>query len=388
VHIDDPVFRLFSKVTVGSLFLFAGLVTVTGLLGEKLQCILPPKEDIQQNALNQYCFIMSTYTVPKLYNKTLGVEIAHPGVGPHTPMHDEQKYHYYYQWVPVVLFFQAWSFYLTHVLWRVFDGQRVKTICELEVAPTFKITMKEKGFVPEDETDKKQHQKAINKAAVYFVGHISYNRAYSVVFILCEILNFVMVLLNFWFTNYYLSNAFHNYGPRALGFLNGDPDSEDNPMNEVFPKVAKCDFHKYGPSGNIVRYDIMCVLALNIINEKIYFFLWFWFVILSIIGGLQLVFRAMLLFIPRLRRVLLRRYVSSKFRRSIDMILDSTDYSEWFLLKILAMNIDSIRFGELCEHICKLLHRKTANGRMTSVSPTMSFEKNNPDDEVDKSLMH
>jgi len=43
VHIDDPVFRLFSKVTVGSLFLFAGLVTVTGLLGEKLQCILPPK---------------------------------------------------------------------------------------------------------------------------------------------------------------------------------------------------------------------------------------------------------------------------------------------------------------------------------------------------------
>jgi len=364
-------------------------VTVTGLLGDKLKCILPPKEDIRENALNQYCFIMSTYTVPKLYNKTVGVEIAHYGVGPHTPIFDEQKYHYYYQWVPVVLFFQAWSFYVAHVLWRVFDGQRIKTICELEVAPTLKIKMKQRGFVPDDDGDKKQHQQAINKAAVYFVGHISYNRAYSLVFIGCEVLNFVMVLLNFWFTNYYLSGAFHNYGPRVLSFLNGDPDSDLNPMNQVFPKVAKCDFHKYGASGNIVRYDIMCVLALNIINEKIYFFLWFWFVFLSIIGGLQLIYRAMLIFMPRLRRVLLRRHVSPNFRGSIDLILNSTDYSEWFLLKILAMNIDRIRFGELCEHISTLLHRKTANGRLTSVSPTMSFEKNSPTDDVDvdKSLI-
>jgi len=287
---------------------------------------------------------------------------------------------------PLFCFSKLGVFYLAHVLWRVFDGQRIKTICQLEVAPTFKMTMKQRGFVPEDDKDKKQHQQSINKAAVYFVGHISYNRAHSIVFILCEILNFVMVLFNFWFTNCFLSNTFHNYGPRVLGFLNGDPDSEFNPMNQVFPKVAKCDFHKYGPSGNIVRYDIMCVLALNIINEKIYFFLWFWFVFLSVIGGLQLIYRAMLLFMPRLRRALLRRHVSPNFRRSIDMILDSTDYSEWFLLKILAMNIDRMRFGELCEHICTLLHRKTANGRVTSVSPTMSFEKNNPDD-VDKSLI-
>ena len=39
----------------------------------------------------------------------------------------------------------------------------------------------------------------------------------------------------------------------------------------------------YGPSGTITKHDSMCILALNIINEKIFVFLWFFFVILAII---------------------------------------------------------------------------------------------------------
>jgi len=53
-------------------------------------------------------------------------------------------------------------------------------------------------------------------------------------------------------------------------------------MNRVFPKVTKCTFHAYGPSGTVERHDGLCVLALNIINEKIYVFLWLWYTHLSI----------------------------------------------------------------------------------------------------------
>ena len=32
--------------------------------------------------------------------------------------------------------------------------------------------------------------------------------------------------------------------------------------------------------------DGLCVLPLNVINEKIYVFLWFWFIFLALITGL------------------------------------------------------------------------------------------------------
>ena len=41
-----------------------------------------------------------------------------------------------------------------------------------------------------------------------------------------------------------------------------------DPMAKVFPKVSKCTFHKYGPSGTIVNHDGLCILPINIINEK------------------------------------------------------------------------------------------------------------------------
>ena len=52
-------------------------------------------------------------------------------------------------------------------------------------------------------------------------------------------------------------------------------------------QVTKCTFHKFGPSGTVQKFDGLCVLPLNIINEKIYVFLWFWFVILAIVTGIQ-----------------------------------------------------------------------------------------------------
>ncbi len=39
---------------------------------------------------------------------------------------DEKVYHAYYQWVPIVLFFQALSFYFPHWMWKHMEGGRMK----------------------------------------------------------------------------------------------------------------------------------------------------------------------------------------------------------------------------------------------------------------------
>ena len=51
--------------------------------------------------------------------------------------------------------------------------------------------------------------------------------------------------------------------------------------------MTKCTFHKYGPSGTVENKDGLCILAQNIINEKIYIFLWFW----SVFKFIQIWFR-------------------------------------------------------------------------------------------------
>ena len=52
-----------------------------------------------------------------------------------------------------------------------------------------------------------------------------------------------------------------------------DPSLRKDPLNSVFPKVAKCTFNKFGPSGTIEKFDGLCILSLNIINEKVDIFL-------------------------------------------------------------------------------------------------------------------
>lgn len=53
--------------------------------------------------------------------------IPHPGIGPIYPT-DEIQHHAYYQWVPFVLFAQAICFYLPHLLWRTWEGGKIKSL--------------------------------------------------------------------------------------------------------------------------------------------------------------------------------------------------------------------------------------------------------------------
>ena len=60
-----------------------------------------------------------------------------------------------------------------------------------------------------------------------------------------------------------------------------------NPMCEVFPRVASCTYWKFGGGGRQTGLDALCILALNIVIDKIYLVLWFWFVILGIFGSVR-----------------------------------------------------------------------------------------------------
>ena len=76
--------------------------------------------------------------------------------------------------------------------------------------------------------------------------------------------------------------------------------------NNFSLQVAKCVFRKYGISGTVETHDALCVLPLNILNEKIYIFLWFWLVAMLIFTSLSFAFHLALLCSAQLRAGLLR----------------------------------------------------------------------------------
>ena len=88
---------------------------------------------------------------------------------------------------------------------------------------------------------------------------------------------------------------------QVLSFPYDDPESRVDPMSRIFPKMTKCTFNRYGGSGTIQNHDAFCVLGMNIINEKIYIFLWFWFLILAAITGVNLVLRLVQISVPQTR---------------------------------------------------------------------------------------
>ena len=42
-----------------------------------------------------------------------------------------------------------------------------------------------------------------------------------------------------------------------------------NPMCEAFPRIAACDYHRFGSGGLQEKVNAICILALNVINDKV-----------------------------------------------------------------------------------------------------------------------
>ena len=147
----------------------------------------------------------------------------------------------------------------------------------------------------------------------YLLVHFKQHNMYALRYWFCEALCLVNIIGQLYLMNRFTGGEFFTYGLKGisfflnftpllgdlflkcispvLSFANADQEQRYDPMIYVFPRVTKCTFHKYGASGTISRHDSMCVLSQNIINEKTYIFLWFWFIIMATLLGLLLVYR-------------------------------------------------------------------------------------------------
>ncbi|XP_014215319.1 innexin inx7 [Copidosoma floridanum] len=357
--IDNIIFKLHYRATFLILLSASLLVTSRQFFGEHIKCITD--QGIPGHVIDSFCFFMSTFTVTKHMNASalLEGEIPHPGVGP-VNKKDEVTFHAYYQWVPFVLFFQAILFYLPHHIWRSVEGGRLKMLMSgLHMAS---ISLREEEIVTDSvkvpsKYEKENKIKDIRRA---FMNRLHLNRPWAYYLGLCELLNLVNVLTQMYITNKFLGGSFTRIGNDVA---HGDFDGPMDPLDVIFPKVTKCTFHKYGASGGVQRHDALCVMALNIINEKIYAFLWFWFFILAICSSIGIIWRLLTMALHS-RSTYFNKLVFSiacpgKYNPwDILKVTNESYFGDWLFLYYIARNVENYVFKELLQGLAQDLDEK------------------------------
>ena len=335
---DNFVFRLHYKYTFCVLMISSIMLSCYEYIdtdGSAIQCVVDHTARVPQEMVNTFCWFSSTYTLPRYWEGRPGEDIIHYGVGPYLEDYDK-VYHAYYQWVPLMFAMQAVMFHLPHFIWKIMEGGRIEQII---------------GDLNDELSDQNEHR--IADIAEYMkqrMRHPHEHQVWSANFIFCEFLNLLNVIFQIVLTNRFLGGTFYTYFLEVFTWSSLDPEDRVEPMSKVFPRLTKCDFHKFGPSGTIQNIDALCILSMNILNEKIFIFIWFWFLILGGVTTLNLLVRLFQRMVPSIRRKLILRTRMLRCNET-ERFLSELGISDWMILYHLSHSMHKGYFSELIDRM-------------------------------------
>ncbi|XP_058461797.1 innexin inx2 [Malaya genurostris] len=339
VDTTNVVWRLHSRATVYILVFFTLLLSARTYFGEPIDCISSAPDNVKKS-LNTFCWILGTYISndPKFVRASWDfIEIGNR-MGS-IPKH-ERVYQKYYQWVSFILAIQAFMFSLPKHLWRFTEASRMQTLCE---GLTSILVPSSWDVERRDRTLRYLSHEPLRK-------HFNY----GITFFLCELLNFLIVLLNMLLTSFIFGGFWNSYAPAMQALFSLDMDSWISYNSLVFPKLAKCDFFTVGPSGTKQNMDALCLLPQNIVNEKIFAFLWLWFVCLAFVSGIQVVYRLVQLSCQSVRLHLLYSLLSPISYHRVKRVVREANVGRWFLLYQMARNINRDVMKDIIAEMAKV----------------------------------
>ncbi|XP_053682703.1 innexin inx2-like [Sabethes cyaneus] len=319
------VWRLHSRATVYLLVFFTVLLSARAYFGEPIDCITSASSGIKQS-MNSFCWTLGTYISNDSKFVRANWNFIEIGEKMGKIPKEERVYQKYYQWVSFILAIQASLFSLPKHLWRFFEGFRMATLCR-------GLT----SILPPDDWDARRKSSTLH----YLTREPRRNQLkYAFMFYFCELLNFLIVILNMLLLNFIFGGFWYSYQPAVQALFMLDMDSWVSQNSLVFPKLAKCEFLTVGPSGSKQVHDALCLLPQNIVNEKIFAFLWLWFICLAIVSGLQIFYRLTQLGCQSVRVQLLYSQLAPISHSRVKRVVREANFGKWFLLYQMSRNIN------------------------------------------------
>ena len=296
----------------------------------------------------------------------------------------------YYQWIPLVLLLQTLCFYTPSIIWSTHNStigmdinRMVLLVSGVEhINPdirdkTIKFICRhfDRALAYQREYRRGRIRRWLQTLSRYCccpVGKL-YGNYLITLNLFVKLLYILNALGQLWLLNVFISNDKHSYTLYGVNVIL-DIWYKAQPNSRMFPRVTLCDF-QVRQMQNVHDYTVQCTLPINLFNEKIYIFLWFWILFVAWITIVGFVYMIWTLF--SMNRVsYLRKYLRIMNKVKKDNYADERLVRQFvneylrqdgvFALRLMAKNTNDVVtaevIGALYEYFKK--HYKPAKATM------------------------
>jgi len=355
VDSSNNVFKLFCNISPAIFWICSALVVASSYIGDPIKCMSDKK------IAETVCWLHGTYHIEEgLIEDIYGqpCKRSYDTYGSQLSLDERTADTPYYQWVPFMLIIHGLIFLISGKLWKCFENGLLEQFGAKEQISR---------LIEEEELNKHANEKAKRFRAL---SRNANNRRYFY-FLFCEALNIIALVFNFCLIDVFLGGRFTAYGSDVIHYSMQKDDNVENPMCSAFPTLTACKFK----SGAVVKGEVdiensLCVLSQNIINQKIYIFLWFWMVFLMVAAALNSIFTVAQIAVPKMRRETIIAHMNTKKKQSMIFYSDNSvtrnclelnRIGNWFLMRQIGKNSNPYYFRKfLC---CINEHDARENGK-------------------------
>ena len=313
---ESNLVYLLSPITSSMLIVISIVMTSFHVFGTPIRCIGDARSRFTSDYINEYCWTTSTFSTMSSNSVPF-----YPGVG---IMGSKVVHHNYYQWMPLVLLCLAGLCAIPHMMWRYSEAGLMNSLVpsntdgskvDMNILQWEKVVLYSKGV------------------ANYFVRNFNsqHHIKYGQYNLLAEVMCFLIILAIIVILQSFLK-TFLQYFPLLL-LHHVDAHLPISPEERLFPILTKCSLHNIGPSGSTQTEDALCLLPVNMINQKVFVVIWLWLALLLIISMLVIVISILTAQLPGLRRKVLSKQIgetSASFM--VCCLVDKLKYGDWLVL--------------------------------------------------------
>ncbi|CAH8442474.1 Innexin inx2, variant 3 [Schistosoma haematobium] len=398
--VEDFADRL-NLFTVILLLITCIIVSTKQYLLNSISCYIPvkPAGENFNDYLANYCWVHGT--IPLADDERM------PTTEAQWEEYDSTRRITYYQWVPFVLGLQCILFYIPHIAWQAACACRsggdmfslVKSAADAAILSRDdrqKAVARVAEFIEDmigmHKECRKGKRAKLTKTAAQFGGIFVASKRLGTHLIfsyLCvKIVTIINAALQLFliqrFLGFYSNGSAsrrslqlgkvtdfkalndlsysENENVEGYGFgltvVNHIRSGRDWPETMLFPRVAYCRVPGIRLVGVKNSYTAQCALPINMLNEKIYIFFWFWIVFLLIICILSLLLWLTRMILASKRKNFIKRYLRLKGIHSLKGDeLKQSDLDEFidkylradgvFIIRMLTINSGDIITGDI-----------------------------------------